>query len=148
MSKVTKIAFVFENCEVLEVDTKDVLLLEAGTPEKRITGQYGYVSEREHITSLYVALSPNAVPSGGSFLSEWDIGRLSGADVTGISFLHADGKKNEYTLDWPKNSTDYESTNQHFHITEGKATVFVASLGFPQFKEDKVQEILSRSLWK
>lgn len=138
MSKITKVGLVFENCEVMYVDSKDVILLETSVPYEMMSGNFGNLSTTSYINSLTLALLKETSPCDDSTLFDNQcISRITN-DVTGIIFIDDDGIKKSHTVKWPLDSDEMYSSNQYVHTTKEGNVVFTVSFNEPRIDDTEI----------
>lgn len=127
-SKVSKVGLVFENCEFVDIDVKNVLWMHIAD-EKTLCSRFSNgLTISTVIGEFGIALRSNT-PS--DFMDNSTLlDRLKMRDVTHVYLYDTNGVEQRYVVEWANyNLSDQYSVNQRVQITPGGNIVFVSSTG-------------------
>ncbi len=126
--KVSKVGLVFENCEFVDIDVKNVLWMHIAD-EKTLCSRFSNgLTISTVIGEFGIALRRNT-PS--DFMDNSTLlDRLKMRDVTHVHLYDTNGVEQRYVVEWANyNLSDQYSINQRVQITPGGNIVFVSSTG-------------------
>ena len=126
--KVSKVGLVFENCEFVDIDVKNVLWMHIAD-EKTLCSRFSNgLTISTVIGEFGIALRSNT-PS--DFMDNSTLlDRLKMRDVTHVYLYDTNGVEQRYVVEWANyNLSDQYSVNQRVQITPGGNIVFVSSTG-------------------
>ncbi|MDI1143985.1 hypothetical protein NEP96_06340 [Escherichia coli] len=126
--KVSKVGLVFENCEFVDIDVKNVLWMHIAD-EKTLCSRFSNgLTISTVIGEFGIALRRNT-PS--DFMDNSTLlDRLKMRDVTHVYLYDTNGVEQRYVVEWANyNLSDQYSVNQRVQITPGGNIVFVSSTG-------------------
>lgn len=126
--KVSKVGLVFENCEFVDIDVKNVLWMHIAD-EKTLCSRFSNgLTISTVIGEFGIALRSNT-PS--DFMNNSTLlDRLKMRDVTHVYLYDTNGVEQRYVVEWANyNLSDQYSVNQRVQITPGGNIVFVSSTG-------------------
>lgn len=126
--KVSKVGLVFENCEFIEIDVKNVLWMHIAD-EKTLCSRFSNgLTISTGIGELGIALrsdTPSDFMDNSTLLD-----RLKMRDVTHVYLYDTNGVEQRYVVEWANyNLSDQYSVNQRVQLTPGGNIVFVSSTG-------------------
>ncbi|AXC39076.1 UNVERIFIED_ORG: hypothetical protein [Escherichia phage CMSTMSU] len=125
--KVSKVGLVFENCEFIEIDVKNVLWMHIAD-EKTLCSRFSNgLTISTGIGEFGIALrsdTPSDFMDNSTLLD-----RLKMRDVTHVYLYDTNGVEQRYVVEWANyNLSDQYSVNQRVQLTGGNI-VFVSSTG-------------------
>lgn len=126
--KVSKVGLVFENCEFIEIDVKNVLWMHIAD-EKTLCSRFSNgLTISTGIGEFGIALRSDT-PS--DFMDNYTLlDRLKMRDVTHVYLYDTNGVEQRYVVEWANyNISDQYSVNQRVQLTPGGNIVFVSSTG-------------------
>ncbi|WP_210765721.1 hypothetical protein [Escherichia coli] len=126
--KVSKVGLVFENCEFIEIDVKNVLWMHIAD-EKTLCSRFSNgLTISTGIGEFGIALrsdTPSDFMDNSTLLD-----RLKMRDVTHVYLYDTNGVEQRYVVEWANyNISDQYSVNQRVQLTPGGNIVFVSSTG-------------------
>lgn len=126
--KVSKVGLVFENCEFIEIDVKNVLWMHIAD-EKTLCSRFSNgLTISTGIGEFGIALrrdTPSDFMDNSTLLD-----RLKMRDVTHVYLYDTNGVEQRYVVEWANyNLSDQYSVNQRVQLTPGGNIVFVSSTG-------------------
>lgn len=140
--KITKVRLVFENCEVLDIDYKDVLFLHIGKEYKKCMRSFNSLSTTTVLKEFAIALDKDIV---GYFWNNQSVEeRLTMRDITWVE-LSNDNEKVSYYIEWPEYDEHY-STAQRLQYTPDGNLVFISTTkSFIKIESEQIDD-LAKSL--
>lgn len=123
------IELVFENCEVLHLDKKDIILLSTSGEDTRNTISNGKLTTNKYIKNLFLAVHKDAVPRHTSVLFDEQTAKMR-TDVTSIRFFMEDWNDHrQYFLDWEEDGNPMYCKHQRISTTANGHQTFIHSAG-------------------
>ncbi|EPE1232472.1 hypothetical protein ACSGOQ_005744 [Escherichia coli] len=126
--KVSKVGLVFENCEFIEIDVKNVLWMHIADVKTLCSRFSNGLTISTGIGEFGIALrsdTPSDFMDNSTLLD-----RLKMRDVTHVYLYDTNGVEQRYVVEWANyNLSDQYSVNQRVQLTPGGNIVFVSSTG-------------------
>ena len=107
---VIAVSVVFENCEVLKIKKKDIIILKTGAVCSRFIGNKNSIQRTETLEDVFIAVNKDMIPDDNSNL--FDNNHSLRTDVTWIIFHYDDGSSDDYYLEWGDDDNPQNCTNQ------------------------------------
>lgn len=124
------IELVFENCEVLHLDAKDIIFLSTSGEDTRNTVRDGKLETTKYIKNLFLAVHKDAVPRHTSVLFDEQTAKMR-TDVTSITLLMEDWNDHRrYSLDWEEEGNPMYCKYQRVSTTPDGHQTFIHSTGY------------------
>lgn len=139
---ISKVQLVFENCEFVEIDVKNIFWLHIGDEKTRCSRYANGLSVRTVIGEFGIALR-NTTPS--DFHNNTPlVERLDMRDVTHVRLIDVCGLEKDYVVEWSTyNTSDQHSINQRVQFTPGGNIVFLSSTGKLISVDDESIDVIS-----
>lgn len=125
-----ELIFVFENCEVLCLDSKDIILHSNFGIISKFEGSYSKFNSTDYLENVFISVHKDAKPLQESVLFGDFTAKLR-TDVTSVIYIleDEDGVEEERTfvLDWTEEGNPMYCKNQHVSSTNDGHQVFIHS---------------------
>ena len=124
-----KLIFVFENCEVLCLDAKDIILHSNRGIVSKFSGTYSQLNSTDYLENVFISVHKDAKPIDESVLFGDFTAKLR-TDVTSIIYI-IEGESGEeertFVLDWEEEGNPMYCKNQRVLSTPDGHQVFIHS---------------------